>query len=93
MLLLVFAFAAGALPNAPSPAQLANTLEKFRGARVHAADIRAVSCEDIEEEPTEFLCSWQQKKAGRWRGYSTYMAIEGRGWLLIDEPAPKRRSH
>lgn len=74
----------------PSPKELAKAIESFTGRAVVTADVRRVSCSAFEEEPTEQICKWQQRTGKRWRRYSTYLAIDGRGWHLIDEPAPIR---
>ena len=74
----------------PTSAELAKAIEAFTGRAVAAADVRGVSCLSIEEEPTEAVCKWHQRKGKRWQRYSTYVAIDGHGWHLIDEPAPIR---
>lgn len=76
-----------ALADAPSTRQLAHAISTFTGHPVRARDLRRVHCEDIEEEPTEFACRYEQRDTrGRWRRWSTYLAISGAGWQLIDEP-------
>lgn len=71
----------------PSPAELAKALGEFTGKPVNAFDVRGLSCEGIEEEPTEALCKWDQRKGNEWMQFSTYVAVDGRGWHLIDEPS------
>ena len=73
-----------------TPAEMAKAIEAFTGRTVATADVRRVSCVPIEEEPTEAICKWQQRIGNRWLRYSTYVAIDGRGWHLIDEPGPIR---
>jgi hypothetical protein len=72
---------------APSPAELAEALGEFTGKPVSASDVRGLSCEGIEEEPTEAVCKWDQMKSGEWMQFSTYVAVDGRGWHLIDTPS------
>jgi hypothetical protein len=86
--LLALAAASSALAP-PKSAELAEAIAVFTGEPVAADDIRRVSCIPIEEEPTEAVCQWQQRNGGRWLHYSTYVAIDGRGWHLIDEPSPQ----
>ncbi len=86
---LVFAAASGAWAL-PTPPELAKAIEVFTGRPLAKADVRRVSCVAIEEEPTEAVCKWQQRRGKRWHRYSTYVAIDGKGWHLIDEPAPIR---
>jgi hypothetical protein len=74
----------------PTPAELTEAIATFTGKPVSPADVRRVSCKSFEEEPTEVGCKWQQRSGKRWLSYSTYVAIDARGWQLIDEPYPTR---
>jgi hypothetical protein len=82
---LAFAAASGASAS-PTSAELAKAIAAFTGKPVATADVRRVSCIRFEEEPTEAVCKWQQRNGKRWQRYSTYVAVDGRGWHLIDEP-------
>jgi hypothetical protein len=74
----------------PSPTEFANALADFSGKQVTVADVRHLSCRGFgADEPTEAECSWQQRIGKSWKPYSTYIAVDGRGWHLIDEPNPK----
>jgi hypothetical protein len=75
----------------PSPAEFASALAAFTGKPVKAANVRHLSCKGFgADEPTEADCSWQQRVGTNWKGFSTYVAVDARGWHLIDEPNPKR---
>jgi hypothetical protein len=74
----------------PSPAEFANALADFSGNRVTVRDVRRLSCTGFgADEPTEAECSWQQHIGKNWKPYSSYVAVDGGGWHLIDEPSPK----
>jgi len=90
--LLMLSMLQGSFPL-PTRADFAVALREFTGKSVTVADIRRLSCEPIgENEPIEASCEWSQRSANAWRRFSTYVAIDGGGWHLIDEPAPKART-
>lgn len=71
----------------PSQQQLTEALVAYSGLS-SAPVIRGVRCKGFEEEPTEFVCTWRQRDAGgRWLKWSTYLAIDGERFVLIDEPS------
>ena len=75
---------------APTPQEFANALAEFTGKAIKVTDVRRLSCEGFgADEPTEAECSWQQRIGRKWKRYSTYIAVDGHGWHLIDEPNPK----
>lgn len=89
-LLLLVGKAAAGLPG-PSLAEFAKALSEHTGQNVKAADLRRLSCQDFgSDEPTEAKCRWQQRIGTRWKRCSTYLAIDARGWHLIDEPYTER---
>jgi len=71
----------------PTRSELAQALAAEPHSAVRSpASIRRVRCSGFEEEPTEFACTWQQRElSGRWSKWSTYVAIDGSGWSLIDD--------
>jgi len=74
----------------PTPQEFANALAEFTGKAVRVTEVRRLSCAGFgPDEPTEAACSWQQRIGRKWKRYSTYVAVDGRGWHLIDEPNPK----
>ena len=88
-LFLLFA-SAGPSFVGPTPAEFASAVADFTGKPVKVADVRRLSCKGFgADEPTEAVCSWQQRIGGSWKRFSTYVAVDGRGWHLIDEPNPK----
>ena len=88
---LALAAADGAtLSRTPTPAELAEALRTFTGKTLATADVRRVSCKGVREEPTEFVCKWRQRSGKHWRNYASYLAINGRGIQLIDNPTPIR---
>jgi hypothetical protein len=87
--LLTLSLMQGSFP-VPSRADFVRALREFTGKSVSVADIRRLSCEPIGgNEPTEAVCEWSQRSANEWRRFSTYVAVDGAGWHLIDETAPK----
>jgi hypothetical protein len=74
-----------------SAKQLATALNKadnqsvpYRQGMLSASDIRQVRCIGPDEEPTEFNCTWQQRTKSGWANRQTWMAVDGRGWKVID---------
>jgi hypothetical protein len=74
-----------------SPAELASAVNRSdkllnpaRHRPVLAKDIRVVRCIGPEEEPTEFECTWRHKTKAGWRARKNWLAIDGRGWHVID---------
>lgn len=89
-LLLLVGNAAAGLPG-PTPAEFAKALSEHTGQTVDAADLRRLSCKNFgADEPTEAKCRWHQRIGTKWKRYSTYVAIDARGWHLIDEPYAER---
>jgi hypothetical protein len=56
----------------------------YRKAKISSSDIRAIRCIGPDEEPTEFECTWRQRSRHGWIGRKTWVAIDGRGWHVID---------
>jgi hypothetical protein len=56
----------------------------YRRAKLSPSDLRAVRCIGPDEEPTEFECTWQQRSRHGWVARKTWVAIDGRGWHVID---------
>ena len=80
-------FASGTAPPGPTPQEFAKVLAEHTGAHVKATDLRHLSCKDFgADEPTEASCRWQQRVGRKWKRYSVYVAADGSGWHLIDEP-------
>ena len=87
--LFLTALAAGGFAG-PTAAEFASAVGNFTGKPVKVANVRLLSCKGFgADEPTEAACSWQQRRNGKWKRYSTFVAVDGRGWHLIDEPNPK----
>jgi hypothetical protein len=86
---------AGRDGGGPTAVELASALARYR-SRPSPPQVRKVRCEGFLEEPTEWECTYEQRApSGLWARWSTYVAVDGRGFLLIDEPArvqPGRRS-
>ena len=85
-LVLLAASVANAAPTSPSPIEFVKALAEFTGKPVAIGDIRRISCRGIEQEPTEAECTWQQKSGKKWMRFSAYIAVDGDGWHLIDDP-------
>jgi hypothetical protein len=75
----------------PTPAELARAIGQVSKQRLSPQDVRPLRCTELAEEPTEFECRWAQRIAGRWQRFSTYLAIDGSGWTIIDWPPAKVR--
>ena len=56
----------------------------YRKVKIYPSDIRALRCIGPNEEPTEFECAWRQRSRHGWVGRKTWIAIDGRGWHVID---------
>ena len=92
MLIAAFLLAATADNSfvGPTAREFAKALAAYTGKPVNVKNVRRLSCEGFgEDEPTEAVCNWRQRIGGSWKRYSTYVAVDGRGWHLIDEPNPK----
>jgi hypothetical protein len=71
----------------PTTQEFASALAEHKGGPVKATDLRHLSCKGFgPDEPTEADCNWRQRVGSTWKRYSTYVAVDGRGWHLIDEP-------
>lgn len=87
--MLLLSTAAGSA--VPTVHEFAKALADHAGSQVDVSDLRRLSCNGFgADEPTEAECSWQQRVGRQWRRYSTYVAVDGTGWHLIDEPKQKR---
>lgn len=51
---------------------------------IRPADVRVIRCVAPDEEPTEFECVWQHQVAGKWVRHTTWFAIDGKGWHVIN---------
>lgn len=75
-----------------SPAEMAeaiNEIANLPGYRygplpIRAADVRVLKCIGPDEEPTESECEWQHRSAGKWVRHKSWLAIDGKGWHVID---------
>lgn len=75
----------------PTRQEFASALANFTRNPVRVRDIRRLSCEGFgSDEPTEAECRWQQRHGKKWKKYSTYVAVDGNGWQIIDEPNQQR---
>lgn len=90
-LIALFLLSAGSGLAGPTTQEFANALAEHTGAHVKVTDVRHLSCKGFgADEPTEANCGWQQRSGKNWKRYSTNVAVDGRGWHLIDEPNPGR---
>jgi len=56
----------------------------YRKNALLTKDIRSVICVGPDEEPTEFRCSWLQRTGRGWVRRRTWLAVDGKGWHVID---------
>ncbi|MFT4912541.1 MAG: hypothetical protein ACI9YM_001120 [Brevundimonas sp.] len=71
-------------PAGPGAADLARLLAVDRA---EAPPLRAVRCDLIAEEGSEWVCRYEERsREGLWVGLSTMVARAGAGWELIDRP-------
>lgn len=89
-LALPVVFVASAAYAGPSSAEFADAVAEFTGKLVSVADIRRLSCKSFDEEATEAECKWQQRSDKKWKSFSTYVAVDRKGWHLTDAPSPTR---
>jgi hypothetical protein len=75
--------AATRLPVIPAT-ELARALAEAGRGKVAVKDIRVRFCSASEDEPTEFECHWDRRTAGGWKAQTTWVAIDGKGWHVID---------
>lgn len=74
----------------PTPQEFARAVGAFTSKPLNVTDVRRLSCKAFgADEPTEATCRWQQRVDGKWKRYSAYVAVDGHGWHLIDEPNPE----
>ena len=73
-----------------SPRELAQAINRadarsvpYTKAKISPADIRISKCIGPDEEPTEFECTWRQR-SDHWALRKTWLAIDSRGWRVID---------
>jgi hypothetical protein len=52
---------------------------------ISAKSIRVIGCIGPDEEPTEFECRWQLRTSRGWKEYKNWLAVDGRGWHLMDQ--------
>lgn len=74
-----------------TPQELALAINKadaalvpYRTKTMSPGNIRAVRCIAPDEEPTEFQCTWQQGIKGGWLKRTTWLAIDGNGWRVMN---------
>ncbi|MBB5984506.1 hypothetical protein [Sphingobium lignivorans] len=78
--------------SAPAAPALADALAAFGAGRVGPADLREIQCSPAAaEEPTEHECRWEQRTARGWYRYASWLAHDGRGWTLLEDPLPVPR--
>jgi hypothetical protein len=89
--LLAVSSASAVVRATVTPEELATAINKadaqlvpYRTTRMSPRDIRAVRCIAPDEEPTEFQCEWQQRIKGGWINRTTWLAIDGNGWYVMD---------
>jgi hypothetical protein len=72
--------------NGPNEESLRGLIASARPGT--APEIDRVRCDFIAEEGSEWRCRYRQKASdGRWVPLETYVAMDGDGWVLIDEAA------
>jgi len=59
-------------------------LVPYRKTNVSPGNVRAVRCIAPDEEPTEFQCKWEEHIRGGWVKRTTWLAIDGNGWHVMD---------
>jgi hypothetical protein len=74
-----------------SPRELAQAINQadaslvpYGRGKLSPADLRMIRCVRPDEEPTEFECTWRQRAGLRWASRKAWLAIDGRGWHIID---------
>ena len=82
---------AAAVRSTLTPQELALAINKagaelvpYRTETISPRDVRMVRCIASEEESTEFQCRWQQRIERGWVRRTTWLAIGGNGWHVMD---------
>jgi hypothetical protein len=70
----------------PSAAQLAGSLAQWREKPTPMPVVRNVRCSDIREEPTEFMCRFEERVGGRWLRKTGILARSSGRWKFLDDP-------
>ncbi|NBW07921.1 MAG: hypothetical protein EBR82_07835 [Caulobacteraceae bacterium] len=86
--LAIILLALGACASAPS-APPGPTQSEFAAMlarkRPQPPEIRALRCDFIEEEGSEWACDYEERAStGAWVQLATYIAIDSEGWRPID---------
>ncbi|MCW2410959.1 MULTISPECIES: hypothetical protein [unclassified Sphingobium] len=79
---------APAAPPAPSPDALSQALRDHGSGAVDAGDLRAVTCAETSDAPGAFDCQWEQRRDGNWHPYTSWLALVGAQWTMLDAPIP-----
>jgi hypothetical protein len=58
---------------------------KIDRSALSARNVRVIRCTGPDDEPTEFECRWQLRTTRGWKTYKNWLAIDGRGWHLMDQ--------
>lgn len=66
--------------KAAAPKQLDGVYQR----KISAASIQVIRCLAPDQEPTEFECVWIGRTAQGWKKHKTWLAIDGKGWHVID---------
>ena len=91
VVLLGASSAASAIRGTVTAEEIATAINKadaplvpYRKSKLSPANVRAIHCIAPDEEPTEFQCKWEEHIKGRWAKRTTWLAIDGNGWHVMD---------
>ena len=73
-------------PSAPSPQALSEAIRVHGSGEIAVEDIRAVACESVSHAPGALDCRWEQRTGGDWHLYTSWLAMVGTQWTMLDAP-------
>ena len=93
IVIMLFAASLGAtvIRATITPQELASAINEadallvlYRTRTISPKDIQVMRCIARDEEPTEFQCKWRQRINGGWVKRTTWVAMDGKGWHVMD---------
>ncbi|WP_181160034.1 hypothetical protein [Sandaracinobacter neustonicus] len=75
-----------ALLAACTPASAPSAEDLAIAIGVDVGMLRHVRCERVPNDPTEFVCRYQQRAGADWTHMEAVAARNGMRWVLIDTP-------
>ena len=82
--------AAPAPATAPAPGAqaLADAIRAHGSGEIAVEDLREIACETVSHAPGALDCRWEQRAGREWHQYTTWLAMVGPDWVVLDAPIP-----